>query len=97
MCVHKVMSVTKQCIGFCACLLWKFLVCRMDKKCENASSEPNLASTKWPASLGQNVRQLEKLVGAFPTTTLLFLFHFVSIVGVKFLISNVHSNISNKI
>ena len=38
---------------------------------KNASSEPGLSSEKWRVSLGQNVRQLKKGVGAFPTTALL--------------------------
>ena len=44
----------------------KFLVCDMPTIDKNASSVPGLINGKWLVSLGQNVRQLKKVVGAFP-------------------------------
>ena len=39
---------------------------------KNASSEPGLSNEKLRISLGQNVRQLKKVVGAFPITVYVF-------------------------
>ena len=47
----------------------KNVVCDMPTITKNASSEPGLSNEKWHVSLGQNVWQLKKVVGAFPIIT----------------------------